>query len=327
MLPIQIVGLALAGRTLLTKYTNTDSKGNRVPLNINIPKIKLPDSISKILTGANPIESLTRALAPSLSHLKKIAFGDGRTNENYSDIVKKFIPRNAMHLVPQHPQYTEEIHLTDLDGDLSRELITSYKLDNEIRTIILKKQEDMWNKISEINNTGHDILNYRDVVDIAGTGKRYLLLGLSSRGKPSILYGYELENGTAKEVFAHSYSRIEVLHKALDRNIPSKADLIIWNKLNDGTYDIAVHRVNDNNLEQVEEDLSSYYKKKAVPYFVRKTKQAPNLPVNWYNLANALEKAGALRDASTAIAVGMDIDRTSYFKDKFAALKSKIDTK
>ena len=321
MLPLQLAGLAFAGKALLTKYTSTYSGSNRAP--IYIPKFELPNNINKISAVVNPLESLTKALAPSLSHLKKIAFGESRVSEDYNAIIKEFIPKNATRLKPEHPSYTEEIHLTDLDGDSSEELIASFKLNNEINTIILRKQKKTWYKASEIKNNGYDILNYRDVVDITGTGKRHLLLGLSSKGKPSTIYGYSMEDGSAKEAFAHNYSRLEVLRKSKDKGVPSKVDLAIWSKQNDGTYNIEVLRWNDLEFKAVE-DINSYYRKKALPYLVVKTKQAPYSVSNWYNLAEALVKTGAHRDALTAINVGMDLDRKSTFKSKFIALKTKL---
>ena len=44
---------------------------------------------------------------------------------------------------------------------------------------------------------------------------------------------------------------------------------------------------------------------------------------NWYNLAEALVKAGD-HDALIAINVGIDMDRNATFRDRFLALRSEL---
>ena len=184
MLPVQIIGLALAGRALLEKYGEGSPKDSRTPIYMlatnftnNIYNLR------KRLSTTNPLNPLVRAIEPSIMQLRKVIFGDDQDSDNYEEIVKRFIPDKAIPLIPERPSYAKGLHLTDLDGDSERELIASYRLKDEIKTIILKKGKNGWYKTSEISNPGYRALDYRDVINISGAGKRHLDLGLSSRGK------------------------------------------------------------------------------------------------------------------------------------------------
>jgi hypothetical protein len=325
MLPVQIIGLALAGRALLEKYAGASPDGSRTTTPINSLTTNFTNNIyylRKQLSAVNPLNSLARTLEPAISRLKKFAFGDGQASDDYEDIVERFMPENATLLAPERPSYTKELHLTDLDGDSAKELIASFRLKDEIKTIILKKGNDGWYKASEISSPGFMNLNYRDVVNISGTGKRHLLLGLSSRDKPSTVCGYTMENDEVHETFSYNYNKFDVLRKSEERS--SQADIAIWNKQNDGTYDISICRWNGIEFEPVAGNYSSYYRKKAVPYLAMKAKYAPYSAANWYNLAEALVKAGDHSDALIAINVGIDMDRNATFRDRFLTLRSEL---
>lgn len=325
MLPVQIIGLALAGRALLEKYADAFPDGNRAP--IHLLRTNFTNNINglrKQLAVVNPLYSLARTLEPAFSQFKRLAFGDGQVRDDYEDIIERFIPENATLLTPERPSYTKELHLTDLDGDSTKELIASFKLKDEIRTVILKKRNDEWYKASEISSPGYQVLNYRDAVDISGTGKRHLLLGLSSREKPSVVCGYTVDNDEIYEVFTYNCNKFDILRKSEERDAPSQAYIAIWNKQIDGTYDISMLRWNGIGFEPVERDHSSYYRKKAVPYLAVKARREPYSAANWYNLAEALAKAGADKDALTAINIGIDMDRDLVFKDRFLALRREL---
>lgn len=367
MIPIQLAGLVLAGRALQTKYGNTTTNknnkntcNNRAPLFMNT--LKFPNNIG------NPLEVLTRTISASMEQLKKVSFGEKNANENYYAILKRFIPEEAQILTPQYPSYAREIHLTDIEEDSVMGLIASYKQDNEIRTIILKKQYEGWEKVLEIKNSGFDNLNYRDLVDITGTGQRHLLIGLSTKGKAKKAYGYSLKTGNAVEQFTYDYDRLDVFVKpepSPSNYKSSKADLAIWTKRDDETYginflrwngqamelvnssrnnnnnynenenenengdDIRVdnfcdNEVDDRNSSEDDSYKASYYRRKVIPHFVKRVRQAPYKVSNWYGLAEALIESHEYNDALIAINTGMEIDRDSSFKIKFRELKSRV---
>jgi len=229
-------------------------------------------------------------------------------------------------LTPQYPKNSEEIHFADLDGDSQNELIASFRHNNEIKTLILKKQNNHWHKAAEISNPEHDTISYRGAADVKGEGKKQLLLGLSSNENTPTLYGYSLENSTAKKIFHRSYHRFEILGSSKNNDASEKAKLAVWDKKDTDSYDIQVLHWNGLELEPVK-DTSSYHYKSAVPHYVKKVKQKPNSPSNWYNLADALEKSGVYRDALVAVKVGMKQDANSAFKENFLELRNKLQSR
>lgn len=320
MLPLQLAGLALAGRTLLSKYSGTKDKSplpskSKAPTK---PRPQIKYAANKTSPAINPIQTLVKGITSTLSQITTQLAG-----EDYNAVVKNFLPGNVKLLKPQYPANTDEIQFADLDGDSRDELITSYKHNNEVKTIILKKQNNQWHKAAEIGHPEYDVLKYRNTADIAGEGKQQLLIGMSSKGKAPVLYGYSLENNNLNKLFAQNFHRFEVLHPSGNRNIALKARLAVWKKRDADAYDIDVMHWNGLQLEPLK-DSASYFYRKVVPYYVQKVKQLPTSPSNWYNLADALSKAGVQRDALTAIDVGMSLDPNAMLKEKFSALRNMV---
>mgnify|MGYP000556539620 CR=1 FL=1 len=319
MLPLPLPGIALAGRLLLSRYNNGSLPGKNKSNYRLRPQTK-PVS-RKSVPMKNPIQSLVDGLTSTLSQITQKAVG-----EDYTRVVRDFIPREATLLAPQFPTKSQSIQFADLDGDSENEMITSYRSGNEVKTLILKKQNGFWGKISEISHSQHDTLHYRSFIDAKGAGKKYMLMGMTSKERASTLYGYAMENNGVRELFARNYHRFEVLNSPQNRDASAKVQLAIWNQKDFGSHDVEVLNWNGLQLEEVE-NSSAYYSRNVVPYYVRRVKKSPNISTHWYNLADALVKAGAHKDALVAIDVGMGQNRDSSLSEKFEALRNKINTK
>jgi hypothetical protein len=308
--------LAQAFRMLLSKYNRyyLSNKG-KMQFKPRSSKNTVP---GKPATPVNPLQNIFKGLSASLSQItKKPAVVD------YKAVVKKFIPENSIPVIPISPKDSKEINFTNPTGNLRNELITSFKHNNEIKTVILKKENDQWYKAAEINNAGYDTINYRGFADIIGDGKKQLLLGLGSKEKGSVLHGYSIENNKANKIFEHNYHKFDVLNAVQGNAASSKAQLAIWNKKLNDAYNIDVLKWNGLQLE-TQKNTASYYNKNVVPHYALKAKRTPNNPFHWYNLADSLIKSGSTRDALIAIEVGISQDKNSTLKEDFLALKNKI---
>lgn len=319
MLPLPLPGIALAGTLLLSKYNDGSLPGKNKP-NYRLRSQTKPMS-KKSVPMKNPIQTLVEGLSSTLSQITQKAAG-----EDYTRVVKGFIPREATLLTPQFPTKSQSIQFADLDGDSENEMITSYRSGNEVKTLILKKQNGFWSKVSEINHPQHDTLHYRSFIDIKGAKKKYMLMGMTSKERTSTLYGYAMENNSVRELFARNYHRFEVLNSPQNRNASEKIQLAIWNKKDFGSHDVEVLDWNGLQLEKAE-NSSAYYSRKVIPYYARRVKKSPNISAHWYNLADALVKAGAHKDALVAIDVGMGQNRDSVLGERFEALKNQISVK
>jgi hypothetical protein len=261
---------------------------------------------------------LSKSLSQGLAQMRKTTLG-----EDYNAVVTRFIPENASAVFPRLPAGSRGIQWMDVDGDRQNELISSYRYDNELWTVVLKKENDKWRKMAEINHLKYDTLYYRGKADIAGEGKVHLLVGLASKGSAPVLHGYSFDNGKMIENFSHSYHRLDVL---LPAQTDKRQRLALWSRQDTGGYDIELLQWNGTKLEP-NDDTALYYSYHVVPQYVSNVKRAPASPSNWYNLADALVKAGAYRDASMVIKIGMMQDVNSTFKEKFEALNGKIAVK
>lgn len=316
MPPTPLNRLAKAIRMLLSKY-NSYSLSSKSKKRFTLhPKKK--NSKIKNLHISNPFQTMFKGLSSTLSQITKKP-----TREDYNAIVNRFLPGNAKLLIPQHPANSGGIQFLDLDGESRNGLIASYKLNDEVKTIILKKQSEQWQKAAEINNSKYDAVSYRGVADLTGEGKKQLLLGMVSEGKVPTLYGYSMENNTLKEIFNRNYHRFEVLNLNKNRNAVTKSQLAVWNKKDADAYNIEVLDWNGSQFEPLK-DTASYYYKKVVPYYARKVKLKPYDPSNWYNLTDALIKTGVHRDAQMAVEFGIAQSPNSEWKEKFLALRSGI---
>ena len=279
-----------------------------IPKRVNNHNINIP----------NPFEAFIKRLNSSLSKIT----AQKPLKDDYNSIIRSYLPENAKILTPQYPVHTNNFQFADLDGDSKNELITSYKVNDKITTMVLKKQNSRWEKAAEITNANYDSINFMGFADVQGMGQNQLLIGYNNSNGSGELHGYSVHAGNANKLFTENYSRIEVLQSSNNRT-PTKAQLAIWNALDKNRHNIDVKHWNGANLESVT-DQSSYYRRNILPYYTRKVKQMPTDPANWYNLAEALTKAGMFDDGIHAVEFGLRNNPSSPSKEDFIALKEKI---
>lgn len=322
MFPLPIVGAAaLAGRMLISKNGSQKNAAQNFPIRPQIIRRPCNDNP---LTPINPFESLFNGLNKQLYGLNSQLSGILRRkpNENFDEIIGRFIPEGSSILTPKYPLNSKRNLFGDLDGDSKDELIVSFRHVNEIKTIVLKKEDNDWYKAAEISNSGYDGIHYREVVDLTGEGKKHLILATESEGKTPVLRGYSLDNGIFNEMFNLSYNRLQVLKESLN-NRHSPAKLAVWKREENDAYNVELLQWNGSELESLN-DNATYYSNNVVPYYVKKVKREPDSPHHWYNLADALSKAGSNRDALTASRVGMGYDLSPELREKFETLISNV---
>ncbi|MCX8128809.1 MAG: hypothetical protein N3I35_01765 [Clostridia bacterium] len=322
LVPLKIAGLALAGRTFL-------SKSGFNPFTKKVKTLTKPNS-RPVHTGNNPIPAqnplltLVRGLSGSLSGLTaSISKIMKKTpGEDYNTIIKRFLPENHELLKPQYPRNSEKYQVADFDDDSENELVASYRLNDEIRTVILKRYGKQWAKIGEISNKNYESLNYAGFADITGEGRKQLLLGLKNKGQPGQLYGYSLQNGSISTLFTQKYNRFEILDCTDSDNRLKKTGISIWN--NGPVLDnIEFKYWNGCELEPAGPQ-NDYYSKRVLPYYAQKAKQSPRNPSNWYKLADAMSKAGFHRDGLIAADIGIGLNPEVPSKEDFLQLKDSI---
>ena len=335
MLPPLPDRLVEAGRMLLSRYSGIFVQKKRKPTYRLQPKQFTKATPFRLPNLQDPFVSLRKGmmgLSTTITNLTKKNSG-----ENYTTVLREFVPQNTKLLVPKFPSNSKDIHLEDIDGDSRNELITSYMHGEELRTIILKKENGRWNKTAQIDHPGYSEVNFRSFTDITGDGTKNMLLGLT-RGDYADLHGYALDKGEVSRMLVKRYHKFEVIEPTQGNSPSTGAHIAIWNKKGgskaagrsasngdslDGSFEVDVVHWNGSDFASTT-NSSPYYKKNVIPYYASKVKQSPNSPTNWYNLAEALIKGGANRDALTAIEIGMRQDKKSDFKENFLKLKENL---
>lgn len=320
MLPIHLAGLALAGRSLQLKHEG------RPPLKSGktrfILKPRTKKHVYKNPPGVNnPVQTLMNGLSNTYAQIKKVLVG-----EDYDSVIRNFLQDNIKPLTPRYPQRSKAFQLIDLDGDSADELVTSYRYNDEIKTLILKKQGAHWYKFAETSTPGYEVLSYRNSANITGEEKKQLLIAFSAKDKPSVLHGYSLEDGGTRRLFTQNFNRFEIIDAPAANNRPQKAQIAVWEEKDEGSFNINVLNWNGTQLEKAA-DTAGYYRKSVIPYYVRKVKQSPASASGWYNLAKALADTGARTDAMAAVEAGMSLNRAPEFNEKFTALKNSLSQK
>ncbi len=279
----------------------------------SLPSIELPtlDTLKK------PVEALMKGLNDTISQITAKP-----ERIDYHAVVNSFLPPGAKLLKPQVPENADEIQFADLDGDSRSELVTSYRTNEGVKTMILKKDEVQWYKMAEISNPDYEGIHYRNNADIAGDGKQYLLLGLVSRMNARTLFAYSLADGNAKKIFSKKYGMLELNKARGSMRSSSKATLALWNEEATGVYDIEL--VGWNGLELETLDNTRYLAGKVVPYYIHKLRQNPDDTAGWYNLANAMSKTGNTVHAATAVRAGLEHNPDELLKERFLDLKSRL---
>lgn len=316
MIPLTIAGIALAGSTFFVKKNRRPLPGKNRTLSKQRPRpIRI---IKKRPATPNPLQNIFKGITSSLSK-----FTQKSPKEDYNDVIRRMLPENATLLTPSHPAKAEKYQLVDLDGDLQNELVTTYRVDNMNRVLILKKRNDQWGKVAEISNPKFTKVNFINFADLDGQGKKQLLLGCKTKDNLIELHAYSLENESAKELFSRNCDWAEVDETTTNRGIPSKAHLALWNKKDADAYDIEVMGWNGSELEPVSNQVPYYYQR-VLPYYGRKVKQMPQNPSNWYYLAEALLKSEMYRDALISIDMGLRFNPVSPSRDDFYTLRKAV---
>lgn len=277
------------------------------------PSFELPslDSLKK------PVETLIRGLNSAVAQ-----FTAKPEKVDYTAVVNSFLPPGAKLLKPQYPKNSNEIQFADIDGDGRSELVASYRTNEGIKTIILRKDEVQWYKMSEIGNPEFEGIHYRNSAHMAGDGKKYLLLGLTSKLQNRTLFAYSLDDGNARKIFSKKYSKLDLQKTRNTAGASAKASLALWNEEAPDIYDVELVGWNGFELEQL--DNTRYLAGKVVPYYIRKLRQNPDDTVSWYNLANAMSKTGNTANAATAVNLGLERNPDVLLRDRFNTLKSRL---
>ena len=293
-MPFHMIGLAVTGGLILSK-TNAKQKINNNRTNPLTPLIK---SVNRMT------EKITKTL-------KK---------EDYTGIVQQFLPQGAILIKPQFPPTNQSVFTADLDGDYQNELIAIYTYNNEIWILVCKKSNEKWEATTQLKNTDYKSINYLGFADVKGTGSKNLLIGWNTDDIYNKLDILKFENSQFDIMDSLEYSRLEVTDFSSRNKTASPAEIAVWTKNEENTYNINVLAWDGEKLSAVG-NPTSYYARRVVPYFIQKVRSNSASEYDWYNLSEALLKAQAYRDVLLSIDIGMRINNDKTLAENFASIR------
>lgn len=290
-------------------YTTSGlNKGSfSLPLTFN------PPSLSSLRM---PFESLAQGLNKVVSQLT------GKTERvDYYSIVNSFLEPGANLVKPQYPINSNEIQFADIDDDGRSELITSYRVSNGIKTMILKRDDVQWYKMAEISNPDAEAIHYRNSSKISTDGRNYLILGLTSKLQGRTLNAYSLEDVNGIKIFSKKYDKLELV-PIRGTNGAYRTAIAFWNEQAPGVYDIELQSWNGMELSQL--DSTRYLSGRVAPYYIHMLKRDPDNAANWYNLANTFLRSGRVGNAAIAAENGLARNPDNQLKEMFTSLQSRM---
>ncbi len=286
---------------------------------IHLPEINsiglpgnLPDPVKSI---QNFVRNFSENIGTTLSQI----IGK-EPDEDYNTIVKGFIPADSELIIPDYPAGSKAILSADLDNDGRKELVFSCRQPyDSISTVILAKNDSQWVKTAEISSPGYKSLHYRKADDLAGNGTVQLLLGMAAVDGSKDLQGYSCSKEGVTKLFGRNYHKLELL----GRSKTDSKKIALWQKDDEETWNIEMHRWNGRELEIA--DKQNYYDKMVLPQYIMELKHTPNKPLGWYVLADSLAKAGYRKDALDVLNYGLKHNRGTEYQEKFMRMMDRLE--
>lgn len=133
--------------------------------------------------------------------------------QEVNQAVMQYLPAGAKLTIPSRPQNASAVSLKDLDGDGQDEVMVFYKkekTDFQVGVLVLKKEKEMWQLVSNIEGLGRD-LDFVSYQDITGDKLPELEIGWSGgEGLKNELAVYSMKENKINELWKQSYSQMDI---------------------------------------------------------------------------------------------------------------------
>jgi hypothetical protein len=219
---------------------------------------------------------------------------------DYVNIIKTFLPHEAIILELQHPQKRPAILVTDIDGDNIEELIGAYTYKEQNYLIGLKIMNNQWHFFIHIRGNGYGVTDLM-AVPITDNRTNTLIVGWQIGSLWSELHLLKWMNNGFVRLIKSSiiYSKLEVEDMPGKYGQDGLYEFAIWTHDKSEAYNINVYRFSKGKLVQAK-DVYSYYFKKVEAYY-KKLLQTNDYSYYWYYLADAQKKTANLEQSLDSI--------------------------
>ena len=249
--------------------------------------------------------------------------GDGDRMQDYENILKQFLPPTATILELQQPKRQAAILLADIDGDQVEELIGAYKIQEENYILILKKRNQQWQSFTHIKGSGYGISDFL-VAPITNNRTNTLIVGWQIGSVWSKLDLLEWKKSELVRLPTNNivYSKLEVEDMPSSHGEDGIAEIAFWKHDTDEAYKVSIYRFGGDRPIRAK-DVYPYYFKKVGAYY-QELLRTNELPIYWFYLADAQEKADMFDQALVSIDQSLIIPPSYPFKKKILEKRNQI---
>ena len=230
------------------------------------------------------------------------------------EIVKDFLIKDSELVEAEEPGNTKAILQYDFDNDEQHELIVTFKEKEQLKAMVLKKENGQWKKVWETNGEGFDI-HYSGLEDIDRDGVKEFLIGWMIGASA----GNELEVFQWQKDSLHKLNGSIPYHKLEIINEGKQTYLALWQRFCCDAYTVEVLKWNGTEFVQDDKTYAMYYPK--IKAFYQEKIAEMDAWYYWYALADAQVKANLLQEASISIEKGLALDPDN---EQLLELKKKL---
>ena len=235
------------------------------------------------------------------------------------NFVQKSLPMGAVIVNVQNPYEEMPIKMIDIDGDGILEIIVAYLWRGNPFVLILKKNNNFWYRIADIEAVGYNI-NYLNFADVTGTGNKDLIIGWQVGAIWSELNIFQCKFSQLNKIVSDiMYSKIEIVNIPGQKENSGKVDIALWSHDTGEAYKVSLLTWAFDKLVPSEGEYPNYFKK-VVEYYEKKVALMPKAAFYWYYLADAQIKARMHNEAEKSIEIGLKLNQEYPSKEKFKEL-------
>lgn len=138
-----------------------------------------------------------------------------------NEVLKEMLPTGAKMLTAKNTKQKESIRMETVNQDGKEYAFVLYKdikENQQAHLLILQKEKEGWNKISDIS-TGFSDFDYFDLADLEANGKKEIIVGgqISDTQEKKQLFIYEIGENGLEEKVSQDYEMLDV-YKDEDTN-------------------------------------------------------------------------------------------------------------
>lgn len=234
--------------------------------------------------------------------------------------IQSFLPVSATLLTLPTVNHPPAILFADLDGDDQDEIVALYMNVGETYGIVLKKKNQIWQKIAQFKGKGYNVTDLL-AVPITNTKQKDVIIGWQVAGIWSELDIIKAINNGFIHILSngYDYSKLDVFQ------VPNTETFAfaLWMHDTGKAYRVEVFKWTQNTLIPTKE-YDSFYFQRVVTYYENALSENPDYSFYWYYLADAYMKTKQWSKALAYVEKALQLPHPFPSKEELEKIKKTI---